>query len=49
MLHGSPPKIIWLKCGNRPRWYVASLLLKHRDEINAFGKDADSSVVEIIN
>jgi predicted nuclease of predicted toxin-antitoxin system len=23
--YGAPPKIIWLKCGNRPRWYVQAL------------------------
>jgi predicted nuclease of predicted toxin-antitoxin system len=46
-LYGSPPKVIWLKCGNKPRWYVTSLLLKHRDKILAFGKDAEADVVEI--
>lgn len=46
-LYGSPPKIIWLKCGNRPRWYVTNLLLRHRDEIVAFCQDADVDVVEI--
>jgi predicted nuclease of predicted toxin-antitoxin system len=46
-LYGPPPKVIWLKCGNRPRWFVSSLLLRHRDEIIAFGDDPETDVVEI--
>lgn len=46
-LYGSPPKVIWLKCGNRPRWFISSLLLRHRDEIIAFDDDPDADVVEI--
>lgn len=46
-LHGSPPKVIWLKCGNRPRWFVQSLLLRHREKIMAFVNDPDADVVEI--
>lgn len=47
-LHGSPPKIIWLKCGNRPRWYVTSLLLKHRHALLAFGEDHEAVVAELL-
>ncbi len=36
LIYGNPPKVIWLKCGNKPRWYVLGLLLKHRNEIHAF-------------
>ncbi len=46
-LYGAPPKIIWLKCGNRPRWYVVSLLLQHRERIDAFGDDPASAVLEV--
>jgi len=46
-LFGAPPKIVWLKCGNRPRWYVTELLLKQRERINAFGDDSGASVLEI--
>lgn len=45
-LYGAPPKIVWLKCGNQPRWYVAGLLLQHRDKIEAFGNDPKSAVLE---
>jgi predicted nuclease of predicted toxin-antitoxin system len=47
LMYGSPPKVIWLKCGNRPKWYVLGLLLKHKYEINAFFEDDDSSCLEI--
>jgi len=46
-LYGAPPKIVWLKCGNRPRWYVTGLLLKQRERIDAFGDDSSASVLEI--
>jgi predicted nuclease of predicted toxin-antitoxin system len=42
-LYGAPPKIVWHKCGNRPRWYVTGLLLKQRERIDAFGDDARSN------
>lgn len=47
MLYGAPPKIIWLKCGNRPRWYVEGLLVKHQARIEAFGQDTESAVMEV--
>lgn len=46
-LYGAPPKVIWLKCGNRPRGYIASLLLDHRGEILAFGTDRHATVAEL--
>lgn len=46
-LYGAPPKIIWLKCGNRPRWYVAGLLLRQRGRIDAFGDDKEAAVLEV--
>jgi len=46
-LYGAPPKIIWLKCGDRPRWYVASLLLQHRERVESFGNDPASAVLEV--
>lgn len=46
-LYGAPPKIVWLKCGNRPRWYIEALLVKHVDRLEAFAQDPESAVVEI--
>ena len=47
LVYGSPPKIIWLKCGNKPRWYVLSLLLNNRDNIEALNVDEESGCLEI--
>lgn len=46
-LYGAPPKIVWLKCGNRPRWYIEALLVKHVVRLEAFAQDPESAVVEI--
>lgn len=46
-LYGVPPKIVWLKCGNRPRWYTEGPLVKHQARINAFHLEAESAVLEI--
>lgn len=47
VLHGSPPKVIWLKCGNKPNWYVTALLIRRRDEVAAFLADPESGCLEI--
>jgi predicted nuclease of predicted toxin-antitoxin system len=47
LIYGNPPKVIWLKCGNKPKWYVLGLLLNNRDQIEAFLNDNESSCLEI--
>ncbi|NKC13287.1 MAG: hypothetical protein GKR94_14155 [Gammaproteobacteria bacterium] len=47
LVYGNPPKVIWLKCGNKPKWYVLGLLLNNKDQIEAFLEDSDSSCLEI--
>ncbi|MDZ7751515.1 MAG: DUF5615 family PIN-like protein [Gammaproteobacteria bacterium] len=47
VLHGCPPKVIWLKCGNKPNWYITALLISRRDEVNAFLNDPESSCLEV--
>jgi len=34
ILKGGPPKVIWLKCGNKPKQYIADLLIQNKDRIN---------------
>lgn len=46
-LYGAPPKVIWLKCGNRTRQYIVDLLLRHAADIRAFDSDADATVAEV--
>lgn len=38
-LHGAPPKVVWLRCGNRPTPYVAELIRRRAAEILALGLD----------
>ncbi|MFL4980919.1 MAG: DUF5615 family PIN-like protein [Xanthobacteraceae bacterium] len=36
ILIGPPPKVIWLRCGNRSTWELATLLRTHSEAIAAF-------------
>jgi predicted nuclease of predicted toxin-antitoxin system len=47
LLYGNPPKVIWLKCGNKPKWYVLGLLLNNQEKIKAFFDDEQTSCLEI--
>jgi predicted nuclease of predicted toxin-antitoxin system len=50
VLHsGFPPKVIWLRCGNRPTVYIASLLKAHQSEIIRLGADPEVGCLEIYN
>ena len=39
LIYGSPPKVIWMKCGNEPRRYVLNLLLNNQEKIIDFFDD----------
>jgi len=45
-LHGPPPKIIWLRRGNRPTTAIEALLRGHRHAIAAFEHD-DAACLEV--
>lgn len=45
-LFGSPPKVIWLRCGNQPTAAVEALLRVHASAIVAFA-DSDADCLEI--
>ena len=47
LVQGSPPKILWLKCGNKPKWYMLGLLIKNHEKIETFFKDQERSCLEI--
>lgn len=38
VVFGSPPKVIWLKCGNRTKSYVRGLLLDNQEEVKALSE-----------
>lgn len=46
-LNGSPPKIIWLRCGNQPTDEVERLLREHYAVIEAFERDPDAACLEL--
>jgi predicted nuclease of predicted toxin-antitoxin system len=41
------PKVIWLRVGNQSTAAVSTLLRRHADLIEAFGKDNDATCLEI--
>jgi predicted nuclease of predicted toxin-antitoxin system len=47
LLYGNPPKVIWLKCGNKPKWFILGLLLNNQEKIEAFFEDEETSCLEI--
>ena len=47
LMQGPPPKIIWLKCGNQSRTFVAELLIKHKSAIEQFIRDDEVACLEI--
>jgi predicted nuclease of predicted toxin-antitoxin system len=46
-LLGHPPKVIWLRCGNRPTSHIERLICSHVDQIRAFEADATKGCLEI--
>jgi predicted nuclease of predicted toxin-antitoxin system len=46
-LHGPPPKVIWLRCGNRPTAFIENLLRSRAEAIAAFESDSDATCLEI--
>ena len=47
LLQGLPPKIIWLKCGNQSRTFVAELLIRHKPAVMQFMRDDEVACLEI--
>jgi len=47
MLHGPPPKVVWLRCGNQPSEVIEMLLRDHAEAITAFEEDDTTACWEI--
>jgi predicted nuclease of predicted toxin-antitoxin system len=43
----TPPKVIWLRVGNRSTATISTLLRHHADLISAFEKDDGATCLEI--
>jgi predicted nuclease of predicted toxin-antitoxin system len=46
-LYGPPPKVVWLRGGNRPTASVEALLRRHADLMRVFTDDAEAACLEI--
>jgi predicted nuclease of predicted toxin-antitoxin system len=46
-LHGPPPKVIWLRSGNRPTEFVEARLRTHANAIATFERDVVAACLEI--
>lgn len=46
-LKGSPPKVVWLRCGNRPTAYVENLIRNHVLPIRTMGLGGDIDCLEV--
>ncbi len=47
VLRGAPPKVIWLRTGNCTTAYVADLLCRHHDLIEAFAQSDSDAILEL--
>jgi predicted nuclease of predicted toxin-antitoxin system len=46
-LRGSPPKVIWLRCGNQPTAFIERLLRQSAERIVEFEREASAACLEI--
>ena len=46
-LHGSPPKVIWVRMGNASTLDIFNVLRSHLDAIEVFSRSADEALLVI--
>lgn len=46
-LRGAPPKVIWLRCGNRSTVFMDRLMRARANAILSFAADADAACLEL--
>lgn len=47
VLHGAPPKVIWLRLGNCPTRTIVDLLCKHAPDIARFAAQNEANLLEL--
>ena len=47
LLHGAPPKVVWLRIGNCSTADIARLLSQHAEDIREFDAQSDATVLEL--
>lgn len=46
-VNGPPPKVVWVRCGNRGTKEIAELLKKYREDLGKFALDPEAAFLEI--
>lgn len=47
LLHGHPPKTVWLRVGNAPTSAIAALLREHHATLRRFHADPDAALLAL--
>ena len=47
LLRGPPPKVIWLRCGNRPISFIVDIMRRHAEAIDRFDHDTEAGCLEL--
>ncbi len=47
LLHGHPPKTVWLRVGNAPTPTIAALLREHQATMQRFHEDPDAALLAL--
>jgi predicted nuclease of predicted toxin-antitoxin system len=47
LLHGAPPKVVWLRIGNCSTADIARLMTKHAEDIREFDAQSEATVLEL--
>lgn len=47
-LHGTPPKILWIRCHNSNTKHISSLIQNNAEAIFDFLNDPDSAILELV-
>ena len=47
LLHGAPPKVLWLRIGNGTTTDIVRLLTKHAEDVRQFDAQSDATVLEL--
>jgi predicted nuclease of predicted toxin-antitoxin system len=47
-LYGSPPKVIWIRCGNQATKGIENRLRTHAQDLAAFEQDPNATCLEIL-
>ncbi len=44
---GAPPKVLWLRCGNKATSIVEELLRRHAESVRSFAEDPEALCLEL--